>query len=73
MSALQVKDAYGINEKLMKQLAESGDPTWDKAYQIWQKAKFMRFDSLTPDQMHALEAIEMDLQEQESNFVFSLY
>ena len=73
MSALQVKDAYGINEKLMKQLADSGDPTWDKAYQIWQKAKFLRFDSLTQDQMHALEAIEFDLQEVETNAVYSLF
>lgn len=73
MSALIVKDAYGINENLMKQLAESGDPTWDKAYQIWQKAKFLKFDSLTQEQMHALEAIEMDLQETEANLAFSLY
>jgi len=72
MAALQVKDAYGINEPLMKQLAQE-DPTWDKAHQIWQKAKFMRFDSLTQEQMDALEAIEMDLLEHESNQVFSLF
>jgi hypothetical protein len=71
--ALQVKDAYGINEKLLNQLAQSGDPTWDKFAQIWQKAKFLRFDSLTKEQMHTLEALEMDLQEAESGMIFSLY
>jgi len=73
MAALQVKDAYGINEPLMQKLALSGDPMWDKAYQIWQKAKFLRFDALTQEQMEALESIEMDLQEFESNTVFSLF
>jgi hypothetical protein len=60
--ALQVKDAYGINEKLIAALAQQ-DPTWDTAAKIWEKAKHLRFDSLTPEQMHALESIEMDLQE----------
>ena len=72
MSALIVKDAYGINEKLLAVLAQQ-DPTWDTAAKIWEKAKNLRFDSLTPDQMHALEAIEMDLQEHETNSVFSLF
>jgi hypothetical protein len=71
--ALQVKDAYGINEKLLTQLAQSGDPTWDKYSQIWQKARFLRFDSLTQEQMQTLEALEMDLQESESNLIFSMY
>ena len=72
MAALQVKDAYGINEALLKKLAAE-DPTWDKAAQIWQKAKFLRFDSLTKEQMDALEMIEMDLQENEANLVYSLF
>jgi hypothetical protein len=72
MAALMVKDAYGINEPLLLQLAQ-GDPTYEKAYQIWQKAKLMRFDSLTQEQMDALEAIEMDIQEYESSLVYSLF
>lgn len=71
MAALLVKDAYGINEKLLQQLAQE-DPTWDKASQIWQRAKLMRFDSLTQEQMDALELIEIDLQEQEMNLVYSM-
>lgn len=72
MSALQVKDAYGINEKLLAILAQS-DPTWETAAKIWDTAKFRRFDSLTAEQMHALEAIEMDLQEHETNQVYRLF
>jgi len=72
MAALIVKDAYGINEILLKQLATE-DPTWDKAAQIWEKAKNLRFDTLTQEQVITLEAIEQDLQEQESNLVFSLF
>jgi len=67
--ALQVRDAYGINEKLMTALAQQ-DPTWETAAKIWEKAKNLRFDSLTPDQMHALESIEADLQEAEMNMVY---
>lgn len=70
--ALTVRDAYGINEKLLRVLAQQ-DPTWEKALQVWEKAKLYRFDSLTQDQMAALEAIEMDLQETESNEVFRLF
>jgi len=69
MSALIVKDAYGINEKMLTILAQQ-DPTWDTASKIWEKAKHLRFDSLTPDQMHALESIEADLQEAEMNMVY---
>lgn len=72
MAALIVKDAYGINENLLQQLALT-DPTWDKAAQIWVKAKFMRFDALTQEQMDTLEAIENDLQEQEAGYVFSIF
>ena len=71
MAALQVKDAYGMNEQIMKILA-SQDPTWEKAWQIWQKVRYMRFDSLTQEQMDALEMIEMDLQEHEMNEVYRL-
>lgn len=67
--ALQVRDAYGINEKLIAELAQQ-DPTWDTAAKIWEKAKNLRFDSLTPEQMHALESIEADLQEAEMNMVY---
>jgi len=72
MAALIVKDAYGINEQVLKQLAAQ-DPTWNKAAQIWEKVKNLRFDSLTQDQMSALETVEMDLQEQEANLVYSLF
>jgi len=72
MSALQVKDAYGINEKLLAALAQA-DPTWATALKIWEVAKLRRFDSLTTEQMHALESIEMDLQEHEANQVYSLF
>jgi len=72
MAALQVKDAYGINERLLQQLAQQ-DPTWDTASKIWQKAKFLRFDTLTQEQMNAIEAIETDLQEHESNQIFSMF
>jgi len=72
MAALIVKDAYGINENLLQQLALT-DPTWDKAAQIWVKAKFMRFDALTQEQMDTLEAIENDLQEQESSLVYGAF
>ena len=72
MAALQVKDAYGMNENLMLKLAQE-DPTWEKAYQIWQKAKFLRFDSLTQEQMQALEMVEFDLQEHEMNTIYSLF
>jgi hypothetical protein len=68
MAALTVKDAYGINEQLLASLATQ-DPAWDTAFKIWQKAKNLRFDSLTADQMHALEAIEMDAQEYEMSLV----
>ena len=71
--ALQVKDAYGINERSIAALAASGDPTWEKAAEIWKKAKFLRFDSLTQEQMDCLEAIEADLLEHEANQVYSLY
>lgn len=71
MSALQVKDAYGINEVLLVTLAKT-DTTWETAAKIWAKAKYLRFDSLTPEQMHALESIEMDLQEHEANQVYRL-
>lgn len=70
--ALQVKDAYGINEKLLTILAKQ-DPTWETVLKIWERAKNLRFDSLTQEQMHALESIEMDLQETESNEVFRLF
>jgi hypothetical protein len=72
MAALQVRDAYGINERLLSTLAQQ-DPTWDTAAKIWEKAKYLRFDSLTPDQMHALESIEIDLQEHESSMVYRLF
>lgn len=72
MAALLVKDAYGINEAMLKQLAAS-DPTYDTANQIWQRAKMLRFDSLTQEQMDTLEAIEMDLLEHETNQVYSLF
>jgi hypothetical protein len=70
--ALQVRDAYGINEKLLDALAQQ-DPTWETASKIWSKAKNLRFDSLTPDQMHALESIEADLQEHEANLVYRFF
>jgi len=70
--ALQVKDAYGINEKLLAVLAQQ-DPTWETISKIWEKAKYLRFDSLTQEQMQTLESIEMDIQETESNAVFRLF
>lgn len=72
MSALIVRDAFGINEKLLAALANQ-DPTWDKASQIWEKAKVLKFDSLTQEQIHALEAIEQDLQEYEMNMVYRFF
>lgn len=69
--ALQVRDAYGINETLLATLAQQ-DPTWDTAAKIWEKAKNLRFDSLTQEQIHALEAIEMDIQETEMNAIYRL-
>ena len=68
---LRVKDAYGINEPLLKILARN-DTTWDTAFQIWLKAKALRFDSLTQEQMTCLEAIELDLQEQEQMYVMKM-
>ena len=67
----RVNQAYGINEPLLKILATQ-DETWDTAYKIWGKTKHMRLDALTPDQMTCLEAIEMDLQEQEQMYVMQI-
>lgn len=72
MSALMVKDAYGINEKVLAALATQ-DPVWEKAAKIWEGAKHRRFDSLTKDQMYALEVMESDLQEYEMSMVYRLF
>ena len=67
----RVKEAYGINEPLLKILAKE-DETWETAYKIWEKSKVMRLDSLTQEQMTCLESIEMDLQEQEQLYVMRM-
>jgi hypothetical protein len=67
----RVKEAYGINEALLKILAKQ-DETWETALLIWEKTKLLRLDALTSDQLAVLENIEMDLQEQEHLYLVQL-
>jgi hypothetical protein len=67
----RVKESYGINEPLLKILAKD-DEAWETAYKIWEKSKLLRLDRLTQEQMTCLEAIEMDLQEQEQLYVMQI-
>ena len=67
----RVKESYGINEPLLKILAKD-DEAWETAYKIWEKSMLLRLDRLTQEQMTCLEAIEMDLQEQEQLYVMQI-
>jgi len=67
----KIKDSFGINEPLLKILAKD-DETWETAYKIWEKSKNLRLDRLTTEQMTCLEAIELDLQEQEQLYMMEI-
>lgn len=71
MAALLVKDCFGINERVLSTLA-ANDESWQKISDLWASVKFKRFDSLTPDQVESLEAVEMDVQENESILVYEM-